>query len=185
MADPFIGEIRAFPYTFAPYCWATCDGQIIQIVQNTALFAVIGATYGGNGTTTFALPNLQGRAPMDFGAGPNLTPRNCGDTVGNATVSLTANNFPPHTHALNAVSSANANQTAVANNYLSKGNYVASGKTKTMFSYNPPATPPAQLAADAVQPAGTATGSIPHDNMQPYLPVQLCIALYGIFPSRG
>lgn len=184
MADPFIGEIRAFAFTFAPVGWSTCDGQVLQISQNTALFAVLGATYGGNGSTTFGLPNLQGRAPMAAGAGPGLTPRNPGQLVGDAAVTLTTNNFPPHTHALNVVSNANAGLTAASNNYLAKGGSGGGTKFKALNTYAAPATPPALLAADAVQAAGTAPGSVQHDNMQPYLPVLLCIAVNGIFPVR-
>jgi microcystin-dependent protein len=183
--DPFIGEIRAFAFTFAPYGWATCDGQIMNINQSTALFSIIGNVFGGDGKTTFALPNLSGRAPMDFGAGPGLTVRNWGDNVGETSVSLTTGNFPPHTHGMNAVSNSSAGLTAAANSYLSKGNYIAGGRQKPMASYNAPAAPPAQLAADAVTPAGTAVGTVPHNNMQPYLPVLLCIALQGIYPSRS
>jgi microcystin-dependent protein len=185
MADPFIGEIRAFAFTYAPYGWATCDGQILNITQNTALYSLLGITYGGDGKTTFGLPNLSGRAPMDVGAGPGLTARNLGEKVGGATVSLSGSNFPPHSHGLNAVSNANAGLATVANSYLSKGNYILSGKQKTEFTYSTSAASPAQLAADAVQQAGTATGQIPHENMQPFLPVLLCIAVMGIYPTRG
>lgn len=182
MADPFIGEIRAFAFTFAPMGWATCDGQLMQITQNQALYSILGITYGGDGKSTFGLPNLQGRAPMDIGNGPQLTPRNLGAVAGDATVPLTVNNFPPHTHTLNVVSSSDANQTAVASHYLAKvpstGRPPATTNTYTTPTVN------AQLAADAVQVAGTATGAITHDNMQPYLPVLLCIALNGEYPVR-
>jgi len=185
MADPFIGEIRAFAFTYAPYGWATCDGQTLQIPQNSALFAVIGNVFGGNGTTNFCLPNLSGRAPMNFGAGPGLTNRSLAETVGAATIPLSGSNFPPHNHGLNAVSNANAGLTTVANSYLSKGNFLVSGKPRNESTYSTSLASPAQLAADAVQQAGTATGQIPHDNMQPFLPVLLCIAVMGIFPTRG
>lgn len=183
MADPFIGEIRPFAFTFAPYGWATCDGQMLSPNQNQALYAVIGINFGGNGSTTFALPNLSGRAPMDFGAGPGLTSRNIGQSFGDPTVALTANNFPPHTHSLNAVSNSTANQNTVANNFFSKP--PASGKPPASTNtYQPTPSTGIQLAPDAIQAAGTATGQIPHDNMQPYLPVLLCIALEGEFPVR-
>lgn len=184
MADPFIGEIRPFAFTFAPYGWSTCDGQILQIQQNSALFAILGATYGGNGTSTFGLPNLQACAPMSFGSGPGLTPRDWGEADGAATVSLQTNNIPAHTHSLNVVSNANADQKPVANHYLSKGGNPGRPFTATNM-YQPQPSAGTHLAADAVQPAGTAMGSIPHDNMQPYLPVLLCIALYGIYPTRS
>lgn len=183
MADPFIGEIRAFAFNYAPQGWATCDGQILNITQNTALFSILSNTFGGNGTTTFGLPNLSGRAPMAIGAGPGLTVRNWGDKVGDATVSLTTSNFPPHTHGLNVVNNSNANSTTAANNYLARSG-VQSGKTfsgQNAYQSSPDTT---RLAADAVQSAGTATGTVPHNNMQPYLPVLLCIALSGIYPPR-
>lgn len=184
MSDPFIGEIRAFAFNYAPYGWATCDGQILNIVQNTALYSILGTYFGGDGRTTFGLPNLSGRAPMDVGAGPGLTPRNLGQAVGDTTVSLAVGNFPPHTHGLNAVSTANAGLTAVANNYLSRGG-TQSGKVFSQINTYQTQPNNAQLAADAVQQAGTATGPVPHDNMQTYLPVLLCIAIYGIYPARG
>lgn len=182
MADPFIGEIRAFAFTYAPYGWATCDGQILQIVQNTALFSLLGTYFGGDGKTTFGLPNLSGRAPMDAGSGPGLSPRTLGQNVGDATVALAGSNFPPHTHGLNVVSNTTADLTTVANSYLSKPPSV--GRPPVTTNVYLPAPVTAQLAADAVQQAGTATGPVPHNNMQPYLPVLLCIALQGIYPVR-
>jgi microcystin-dependent protein len=183
MADPFIGEIRAFAFTYAPYGWATCDGQIMNIVRNTALYSILGTYFGGDGRTTFGLPNPSGRAPMDAGAGPGLTARNLGETVGGATVSLSGSNFPPHSHGLNAVSNAPAGLATVANSYLSKP--PTAGKPPVTTNTYLPAAANAQLAADAIQQAGTATGPVPHDNMQPYLPVLLCIAVNGIYPVRG
>lgn len=184
MADPFIGEIRPFAFTYAPYGWATCDGQIMQIRQNSALFAVIGASFGGDGNTTFALPNLQGRAPMNAGSGPQLTPRTVGNVTGDTAVSLTASNFPPHSHALNVVSNTNAGLTAAASNYLARGGS-PSGKTFSAQSTYQSAPDTTRLANDVVQQAGTAPGAVAHDNMQPYLPVLLCIAVMGIFPVRS
>lgn len=182
--ENFIGEIRPFAFTFAPMGWAACNGQILQIVQNSALYSLLGTAYGGDGRTTFGLPNLQGRAPMDVGAGPGLTPRELGAVVGDATVPLSANNFPPHTHGLNAVSNVNADKSTAANNYLSNGG--TGGRTfSALNTYQLQPSAGTQLAADAVQPAGTATGPIAHDNMQPYLPVLVCIALTGYYPSRG
>jgi microcystin-dependent protein len=183
MSDPFIGEIRAFAFNYAPYGWATCDGQILNIVQNTALYSLLGTYFGGDGRTTFGLPNLSGRAPMDVGAGSGLTPRNLGVAVGDATVSLAGSNFPPHSHGLNAVSNAPAGLMTVANSYLSKPPSV--GKPPVTNHAYLPAPTNAQLAADTVQQAGTATGPVPHDNMQPFLPVLLCIAVTGIYPTRG
>ncbi|MFA7405775.1 MAG: tail fiber protein [Pelobacteraceae bacterium] len=186
MADPFIGEIRAFAFTYAPYGWATCDGQIMNITQNSALYSILGTYFGGDGRTYFNLPNLSGRAPMDAGAGQGLTARNLGETVGGATVSLSGSNFPPHNHGFNVMSSptVNADKNTVSNNYLAKGGMVGRSFVPT-FTYQPQPTAGTQLAADTVQQAGTATGPVPHDNMQPYLPVLLCIAVYGIYPVRG
>ncbi|HEY4745683.1 MAG TPA: tail fiber protein [Desulfuromonadaceae bacterium] len=184
--DPFIGEIRALAFTFAPMNWATCDGQLMPIQQAQALFSILGTIYGGNGTTNFGLPNLQGRAPMDFGAGPGLAPRFLGELEGAASVPLQANNIPSHTHSLNVVSNSNADQKPIAGHYLSKGGVPGSrGAFTPTPTYQLQASAGTHLAADAVQPAGTATGAIPHDNMQPYLPVLLCIALYGIYPTRS
>lgn len=182
MADPFIGEIRGFAFTYAPMGWATCDGQILQIAQYSALFALIGATFGGNGQTTFALPNLQGRAALDVGAGPGLTPRSWGSAIGGATVALTADNFPPHSHSLNVESNTNASETVAANHYLAKSPTV--GRPPSAINTYCPPPVNVQMAGDAVQPAGTATGTIAHDNMQPYLPVLMCIALEGLWPPR-
>lgn len=183
MADPFIGEIRAFAFTYAPYGWATCDGQIMNVQQNTALFSIIGNTYGGDGRTTFGLPNLSGRAPMGFGTGPALTPQTLGQSLGEASVSLATNNFPPHTHGFNAMSNTTATLATAADSYVAKA--PSSGKPAvTTNSFLPSASAGTQLAADAVQPAGTAPGTMPHKNMQPYLPVLLCIALSGIYPVR-
>lgn len=184
MSDPFIGEIRAFAFNYAPFGWATCDGQILNIVQNTALYSILGTYFGGDGRTTFGLPNLSGRAPMDVGAGLGLTPRNLGQAVGDATVPLVGSHFPPHTHGLNAVSNVAAGLTTAANNYLSKPPASGGRPPKATNTYIPsPAT--AQLAADAVQQAGTATEPVPHDNMQPFLPVLMCIAVMGVYPPRG
>ncbi len=184
MADPFIGEIRAFAFNYAPLGWATCDGQIMQIQQNSALYSLLGVAFGGDGKINFCLPNLSGRAPMDVGTGPGLTPRNWGNVVGTASVSLTGSNFPPHSHGLNAVSTANASLATVANSYFSKGGN-QSGRVFTPTSSYQAQPNSTQLAADAVQQAGTATGPVPHDNMQPYLPVLLCIAVMGIYPTRS
>lgn len=183
MSDPFIGEIRAFAFNYAPLGWATCDGQILNIAQNTALYSILGTYFGGDGRTTFGLPNLSGRVPMDVGAGSGLTPRNLGQAVGDATVPLAESHFPPHSHGLNAVSNAAASLTTVANNYLSKPPAAGRPPVTTHAYLSVPAT--TQLAADAVQQTGTATGPVPHDNMQPFLPVLMCIAVMGVYPARG
>ena len=168
MAEPFIGEIRIFAGGFAPTNLALCQGQLMPINQNTALFSLLGTTFGGNGQTTFGLPNLNGRAPVGLGAGPGLTPRNMGDVFGSETVALTSTQLPPHTH--NMVGTPyTATSTTPANNVLAAGQELA---------YAPPPTS-ATLAPQAI---GTAGSGQPHDNMQPYLPLTFIIALFGIFP---
>jgi len=173
MADNFLAEIRIFPFSFPPTGWAFCDGQLLPISQNTALFALLGTTYGGDGKSTFALPDLQGNAPMHPGQGPGLSLRFLGEMGGSETVSLLQSEMPAHSHALMAVSSA-ANRTAPAGNSLARASgatpYVAAGGATTV------------LADEALVPAG---GDQPHNNMQPYLTLNFCIALQGIFPSRG
>lgn len=181
MSEPFIGEIQAFAFGAAPAGWLVCDGQMLDSQNYSELYAVIGTTYGGSGSTNFALPNLMGRTPMGVGAGPQLTSRERGEKVGEASVPLTINNFPPHTHALNVVSNKNADLEAAAGHYLSKGNKIAGAKKdpiNTYYSFGIAA----KMAADAIEPAGAAT--VTHDNMQPYLPVLLCIAFRGEFPPR-
>ncbi|MFZ5643699.1 MAG: phage tail protein [Bacillota bacterium] len=171
--DPFIGEIRIFAGNFAPYGWAFCNGQIMQIVQNTALFSLIGNVYGGDGKTTFALPNLSGRAPMHQGAGPGLTPRVLGETGGYTSVTLLQNEMPVHSHAVNCQATANTNDPAGA----------VWANTAGRGSPTPYGTPPnVAMSQQAVQPAG---GSMPHNNMQPYLGLNFIIALQGIFPPRS
>jgi microcystin-dependent protein len=177
MADQFIGEIRIFPFNFAPYGWAFCNGQLVPISQNTALFALLGTNFGGNGTSTFGLPNLQGCVPVDFGQGTGLSYRNLGETGGEQQVSLQLSQLPGHTHAFQATTTrANTNtpdsQTSLAH-------------SDPIFIYTQAAGNPAlsQLAAGAV--GKSPVGGFPHDNMMPYLTLNFCIALTGLFPARG
>lgn len=174
MSDPFIAEIRIFPLRFAPKGWAWCDGQIVPIAQFTALFSLLGATYGGNGTSTFALPDLQGRAPMHVGQGPGLTARSLGESGGVASVTLTANEIPAHTHELRA-SSASARQGS-----LTSGIALASSVGGALYQSNT-GSGLASLSPDALASAG---GGEPHNNMQPYLACYFCIALQGVYPQR-
>jgi microcystin-dependent protein len=170
MAEPFIGEIRILASNYAPQGWAMCRGQLVPINQNMALFSLLGTTFGGNGQTNFGLPNLNGRAPVGYGAGPGLTPRQMGETFGSETVALTAAQMPAHTH--NMVGTLHtASSSTPANNVLAAGQELA---------YAPPPSS-AVLAAQAI---GATGGSQPHDNMQPYLPLTFVIALSGIFPPR-
>ena len=165
MAEPFLGEIRIVSFNFPPKGWAFCNGQLLPINQNQALFSILGTTYGGNGQTTFALPNFQGRVPMHLGNGFVL-----GQTGGEQAHTVLISEMPPHTHLVTA-SSNNANQLSPGAAYFSVS---ASG------AYAPNAT--TALAPQAITNAG---GSQPHDNMSPFLTLSFCIALQGIFPSRN
>jgi microcystin-dependent protein len=170
MADPFVAEIRIFPFNFAPKGWAWCDGQLLPLSQNTALFSLLGTTYGGNGKSNFALPDLQGRAPMHPGQGPGLSLHDLGETGGSETVTLLESEIPAHPHTLRAVEDDGSFFTPV-NMYLAAGN--------SMYSA---AAPNQNMAPEALAPAG---GDQPHNNMQPYLTFYFCIALQGVFPPRG
>jgi len=170
--DPFVAEIRIFPFNFAPKGWAFCDGQILPLSQNTALFSLLGTTYGGDGKSNFALPNFQGSAPMHPGQGPGLSLHDLGETGGSETVSLLESEIPSHSHA-HTVSAADA-QTGSPT-----GQLFASGIGIGMYTSPPgPLTP---LSDNALAPAG---GDQPHNNMQPYLTLNFCIALQGVYPPR-
>jgi microcystin-dependent protein len=169
MADPFIGEIRTVGFNFAPRGWALCDGQLLSIAQYTALFSILGTTYGGNGTTNFALPDLRGRAPMHQGQGPGLSARDLGDSLGSANVTLLSTELPAHSHTLN-VSDQVGTQASPAGGYLSASAVRTVGYAAT---------------ADAALHAGTVSGTATsHNNMQPYLVMNFVIALTGLFPPR-
>lgn len=174
MADPFVAEIRIFPFNFAPKGWAWCDGQLLPLSQNTALFSLLGTTYGGNGKSNFALPDLQGRAPMHPGQGPGLSLHDLGETGGSETVTLLESEIPAHSHGLMA-SGVTGNRTTPVANSIAR----VAGATP----YLPPAGAPlVSMAPEALAPAG---GDQPHNNMQPYLTFYFCIALQGVFPPRG
>lgn len=172
MSEPFIGEIRPFGFNFAPRGWAQCNGQLLPISQNTALFSILGTTYGGDGKSTFALPNLQGVVPMGNGQGPGLSPRALGQKGGSETVVLTSQQIPPHTHSANC-NAGNGNQLAPAGNVWAQD---AGGSRE----YGD--TGPSQMAAGAV---GNVGGDQAHTNLQPYQVVNYCIALQGIYPPRS
>jgi len=175
MADPFVAEIRIFPFNFAPKGWAWCDGQLMPLSQNTALFSLLGTTYGGDGKSNFALPDLQGRAPMHPGQGPGLSLHDLGETGGSETVSLLESEIPSHSHALNA-------QSPVADTNLPTNNVLARSSVGGTTPYLPPAGAPlVSMSSNALAPAG---GDQPHNNMQPYLTFFFCIALQGVFPPR-
>jgi microcystin-dependent protein len=171
MADPFVAEIRIFPFNFAPKGWAWCDGQILPISQNTALFSLLGTTYGGDGKSNFALPNLEGNAPMHPGQGPGLSLHDLGETGGSETVSLLESEIPAHSHTLTA-SAADGNTTKPA------GKLFAQGVGVQIWGTTAPNT---QFSPNAIAPAG---GDQPHNNMQPYLTFYFNIALQGVFPPR-
>jgi microcystin-dependent protein len=172
MADPFVAEIRIFPFNFAPKGWAWCDGQLLPISQNTALFSLLGTTYGGDGKSNFALPDLQGRAPMHPGQGPGLSLHDLGETGGSETVTLLESEIPAHSHALMA-STSTANQPGPNSN-----NSLARTQGATPYG---PATNLVTMAPEALAPAG---GDQPHNNLQPYLTYYFNIALQGVFPPR-
>lgn len=175
MSDQFVAEIRIFPFNFPPTGWAFCDGQLMPISQNTALFSLLGTTYGGDGKSTFALPDMQGNAAMHPGQGQGLSLRDLGEMSGTQTVTLLTSEIPIHTHTLEAFTLAgtlfgpDANGLSVLTR--SQGGAV----------YNTTISNFVQMAFQGLAPAG---GSLPHDNMQPYLTLNFCIALQGIFPPR-
>jgi microcystin-dependent protein len=175
MSNPFLAEIRIFTGNFAPKGWALCDGQLMSISQNTALFSLLGTTYGGNGTSNFALPNLQGCAPMQAGQGPGLSLRDLGETAGEQTVTLLQTEMPSHSHGVQA--STTPDQTTPVNNVWGSGQkgfgnvYAASDPQKNV-QMNPFATT-------------IAGGNLPHNNMAPFLGLNFIIALQGVFPARS
>lgn len=173
MADPFVAEIRIFPFNFAPKGWAWCNGQLLPISQNTALFSLLGTTYGGDGKSTFALPNLQGRAPMHPGQGPGLSQHFLGETGGSETVTLLESEMPSHTHPWSASGSDGTNQSPI-NEKMATG-------VGGISMYAAPGSA-ANLNGQMVTSQG---GGGPHNNMMPYLTFYFNIALQGVFPPRG
>ena len=173
MADPFVAEIRIFPFNFAPIGWAWCDGQLLPLSQNTALFSLLGTTYGGNGKSNFALPDLQGRAPMHPGQGPGLSLHDLGETGGSETVTLLESEIPSHSHALRA----NVIDTADTNIPSPNASFALSSGGGLYQAASTGA-----LSDQALAPVG---GDLPHNNLQPYLTFYFCIALQGVFPPRG
>jgi microcystin-dependent protein len=172
MADPFVAEIRIFPFNFAPKGWAWCNGQLMPLSQNTALFSLLGTTYGGNGKSNFALPDLQGRAPMHPGQGPGLSLHDLGETGGSETVTLLESEIPAHSHSVSASVSDGTSQTP-ADEKLATG--VGIGQYAPAGSF-------VSLSPTALTPAG---GDQPHNNLMPYLTFYFNIALQGVFPPRS
>jgi len=177
MAEPFIGEIRMFPYPFAPRNWAFCDGQTVDIMQNVMLYSILGITYGGDGQTSFALPDLKGRAPMHYGQGPGLYAKWIGEKGGYATMPLNEAQMPAHTHAI-SVTKSNAASADPGGLYPSK--YVEGADKTNLYKDNP--TLDATFSNSAMANAGN---SYPHENRQPWLVIPFCIAMDGIYPARS
>lgn len=175
MADPYIGEIRMFAGDYAPAGWAFCDGQLLSISQNTALFSLLGTSYGGNGTTNFALPNLRAASPMQQGTGPGLTPRDVGEAGGEWAVSLTQAQLPSHTHAA-------VGTTAGATSTSPAGHQWATSPDRGGTLYSDATSGLVMMSRNALSSTGSGA---PHNNMPPYLTVSFIIALQGIYPPRG
>jgi microcystin-dependent protein len=173
MSSPFVAEIRIFGFNFAPKGWAFCNGQLLPISQNTALFSLLGTTYGGDGKSTFALPDLQGSAPMQQGQGPGLSLRVLGETGGEQTVTLLQTEMPSHAHT--AQGFPNAGGQGPQNNTWSDANQ------RGISAYTPSSGQNVGMSPSALASAG---GSLPHNNMMPYLALNFCIAMQGIYPPR-
>ena len=172
MSQPYLGEIRLFPYNFAPRSWAFCNGQIMAISQMTALFSLLGTTYGGNGQTTFALPDLRGRRAISSGQGPGLQFYDLGQVSGVETVTLIQTEMPQHTHSVLASTSDSSSKNPSQN--------ILGGTASPVYAAV--ATANATLAPQTI---GMAGGSQPHENRAPYLTLNYCIAMEGIYPSRN
>ena len=173
MSDPFLGEIRMFTGNFAPKGWAMCSGQILPINQNTALFSILGTTYGGDGQTTFALPDLRGRVPVHFGQGPGLSGYSEGQTGGVESVVLIPPQIPAHTHSVNAATTGGSQASPASG-------FPAVESTGTSLNYSPASNTTMNGAMIAPNSGGQA-----HENRQPFLAVNFIIALQGIYPSRN
>jgi len=182
MASPFVSEITIFAFNFAPAGWAQCQGQLLPISQNTALFSLLGTTYGGDGKSTFALPNMQDNTANSFGQGPGLSLYDLGQVGGTPNVTLLTTELPAHSHFFNATTNA-ANTLAASGNQpgLAKGGDKQNALNANIYSTNP------NLATTALSPLaiGVTGGGLPHNNMQPYLTLNYCIAMQGVFPPRG
>lgn len=175
MSDQFLAEIRIFPFNFPPTGWAFCDGQLMPISQNTALFALLGTTYGGDGKSTFALPDMQGNAPMQPGQGQGLSLRDLGEMSGVESITLLQSEMPVHTHNIRAHNIDPADtQNPSADVSIAQSDQGQAYQTVTNANLT-------LMAFQALPPAG---GGLPHNNMQPYLTLNFCIALQGVFPQR-
>ncbi len=175
MSNPFLAEVRIFTGNFAPKGWALCDGQLMSISQNTALFSLLGTTYGGDGKSNFALPDLQGCAPMQAGQGPGLSLRDLGETGGEQTVTLLQTEMPAHVHG--AQGATGSDQASPVNNAWASGQKLGGGNIYTSSGNNNVPMNPSALSI--------AGGNQPHNNMPPFLGLTFIIALQGIFPARS
>lgn len=180
MTEPYVGEIQMFGFNFNPKGWALCNGALLPISQNTALFSLLGTAYGGNGQTTFQLPNFAGRAGCEQGSGPGLTPRAMGETFGTSTVTLVAGQMPSHNHALTLFSQPDTNKRAAS---PASGSALSSVTVGTTLPFLPPGSPNTTFSPNMIAP--NQGGALPHENQQPYLAVNFCIALQGVFPAFG
>ena len=174
MADQFVGEVRVFPFNFPPVGWAFCNGQILPIFQYTALFSLLGTYYGGDGKSNFALPDMQGNLAVSSGQAPGLNLYDLGETGGSPNVQLLVAQIPTHSHNLQAIEIPDANNTSPANAALGF-------KPGVTNIYSTSTSPLVQMDSNAIAPVG---GSQPHNNMMPYLTLNFCIALQGVFPPR-
>jgi microcystin-dependent protein len=182
MSSPFVAEITMFGFNFAPAGWALCQGQLLPISQNTALFSLLGTTYGGNGTSTFALPNLQDQTAVSFGQGPGLQDYAQGEQVGTPTVTLLTTEMPAHNHFFNASTNAGTTVTSAGNQLgLAQLGTKQNSNNANIYSTNPTKATTG-LSPFAISVTG---GSQPHNNMQPYLTLSFCIAMQGVFPPRS
>jgi microcystin-dependent protein len=172
--DPFVAEIRIFPFNFAPKGWAFCDGQILPLSQNTALFSLLGTTYGGDGRSNFALPDMQGSAPMHPGQGPGLSLHDLGETGGSDTVILLESEIPSHSHGV----------LSVAPNFGASSD-VPTSNAFAKASQGSPYAPAANLVTLSDQTIAPSGGGQPHNNLMPYLTLNFCIALQGVYPPRS
>jgi microcystin-dependent protein len=181
MSQPFIGQVKMVGFNFAPVNWAFCDGQLLSIAENDTLFALIGTTYGGDGQTTFALPNLRSRMPIHQGQGPGSSNHALGQAAGTENVTLVSPQMPQHTHTLTQTVTKRC-QNGPGNSKSPVGNFFASGTSSENFSTTGPA---AMSELSFTTTVGMAGGNQPHDNMSPYTCVNFIISLYGVFPSRN
>ncbi|MDX6366006.1 MAG: hypothetical protein QOK30_1082 [Nocardioidaceae bacterium] len=172
MSDPFLGEIRLFPYTFTPVGWSPCDGRLLSIAENSALFSLLGTTYGGDGRVTFALPDLRGRVAVSSGQGPGLSDRQLGSAAGEESVTLTTDGLPAHSHGVIANSTRGASASP-------SGRVPGHASGATVYA---DAGDGAQLKHTTITATG---GNQPHDNLPPYLTLSYCISMAGIYPTHS